>query len=251
MNFTKATCRRKSKATKLVSSPCQNVPFSLHGGVIVGGLAWSSIGQLGVTMILGKFFKFVSMTATAVMLSMSGAHAATVWDESANGDFSGNGLAPTSVILSAGHNDVLGTTGRGAQGVDQDYFTFTVPTGAVVTGIFLLSNTFVSGSSSFAGMEAGPQVTTSDGSSLLGFVHYENSMIGQNMLSLLAPGSSGLTAGPYSLWVQELGGGVEYGFDFVMTVPAVPEPSTWAMMLLGLCACGFIGQRLKRKSLVA
>src|SRR5262249_11662560 len=104
------------------------------------------------------FLRIALMTAALAALAVSGARAGTIWDESVNGDFSGDGLTPTSLTATIGHNTVLGTTGNGGQGVDQDYFRFTVPTGALLTGIFLLDNTFVSGGSSFAGMEAGPQV---------------------------------------------------------------------------------------------
>lgn len=190
------------------------------------------------------------LLGAAVALVSSGAGAATIWDESVNGDFSGSGLAPTALVATTGHNVVIGTTGNAGQGIDQDYFRITVPTGALLTGIFLLDNTFVSGGSSFAGMEAGPQVTTGNGSSLLGFVHYDNAMIGTNMLSFLSPGTpAGLPGGTYSLWVQETGGPVSYGFDFVIAAP-VPEASTWAMLISGFAGVGFLAYR-RRSNLAA
>ncbi|MES1264954.1 MAG: hypothetical protein ABUU24_04785, partial [Variovorax sp.] len=44
---------------------------------------------------------------------VSTAHAAVVWDESANGDLSGNGLSPTALAVSMGPNRILGSTGNG------------------------------------------------------------------------------------------------------------------------------------------
>ncbi len=56
-----------------------------------------------------------------------------------------------------------------------------------------------------------------------------------------------MTAGPqtvdlrYWLTVSEVGGG--FGFTYNTSVP---EPSTWAMMLLGFAGLGFAGYRRAR-----
>src|SRR5882724_1688564 len=98
----------------------------------------------------------------AVLASVAvagGAHAATIWDEASNGDLSNDGLSPTPLVMSVGSNRVLGTTGNSGQGTDRDYFKFTVPVGAKLTSIVLLPNTAISGSVSFIGIQAGPQLT--------------------------------------------------------------------------------------------
>src|SRR5262245_32885654 len=146
------------------------------------------------------------------------ASADTLWDEAVSGDFSNSGLTPTSLTFGLGNNTILGMTGNPGSGIDRDYFSFTVPAGTALTSVFVLNNTSVSGSSSFIGLQAGPQVTvtpTGGGAeNLLGFAHYGNDQIGTDLLSLLAPAfPGGLPSGTYSVWVQELGGPVPYGFN--------------------------------------
>ena len=98
-----------------------------------------------------------------------------MWNEADNGDLSNSAAAPTPLVMTIGSNDVLGSTGTGAAGFDPDYFKFTVPANAVLTSIVLLSNTFVSGSSSFIGINDGVGIDASD---ILGFMHYDASQIG-------------------------------------------------------------------------
>jgi hypothetical protein len=164
------------------------------------------------------------------------ARASTVWNEAVNGDLSNDGLAPTLLIFALGDNAVLGSTGQAGQpGGDRDYFTFTVAPGTVLTSISLLANTFVSGSASFLAIQAGPQLTvtpTGGGAqNLLGFVHYDTSQIGSNLLPIMGiPGA--LPSGAYSVWVQELGGTVDYGLNF--NVAAVPLPGAAVLLVSGL-----------------
>ena len=175
---------------------------------------------------------------------------AAAWNEAVNGDFSNNGLAPTAVAFANGVNTVLGTTGNAGQGVDRDYFTFVVPTGTNLTALRLLNNTTVSGSSSFIGIQAGSQVTVSPSGAgaenLIALGHYSNDQIGTNILpSILLSPTGTLPSGTYSVWVQELGGLVDYGFDFVITPATASESSgdaplpTWAYLVLalGLLTC--------------
>jgi hypothetical protein len=42
--------------------------------------------------------------------------------------------------------------------------------------------------------------------------------------------------------------GFTFGFTNVTPPPAVPEPSTWAMMLIGFAGLGYAGHRASRKS---
>lgn len=97
-------------------------------------------------IILGRF------AIAVACMGVFTAQAASTWDESANDDLSGDGLSPTQLAMTIGSNNVIGTTGDGGGGGDRDYFSFTVPNGAALTATSLLSNAFVSGSSSFIGI---------------------------------------------------------------------------------------------------
>ena len=47
-------------------------------------------------------------------------------------------------------------------------------------------------------------------------------------------------------FVPSVGGGPD--LSFVLIGSAIPEPSTWAMMLLGFAGLGFVGYRRSRKA---
>ncbi len=173
------------------------------------------------------------VTAMAVALVFGGAvHASTGWDEAVRGDLSNDGLNPTVVSVALGSNVVRGTAGDGGSGIDRDFLSFTVPADAEVTRLQILPGTFVSGAVSFIGMQTGPTVTP-DGVDLFGYFLYEDADVGNNILSnFLLPGQTALPSGEYSVWIQDTGGTVSYGFDFVLT--AVPEPSAALLLALGL-----------------
>jgi PEP-CTERM motif len=186
---------------------------------------------------------------------MSGAHAATAWDEAASGDLANVGTSPTGVSLGLGSNIVSGTTGRSAGGVvDRDYFTFTLPAGWQLDSVTLLPGTTFLGPSSlgFIGVQAGMQVTVNptggSATGLLGWWHYNVNDIGTDILPSvgLGPGASGfvgsLPAGSYAFWIQETAtGSAAYNFDF--GVSAVPEASTSLMLLAGLAGLAFLRRR--------
>ena len=186
------------------------------------------------------------VAALVVLAASPGAHAAMVWDESVNGDLSNSGLAPTSLTLNLGSNQILGDTGDGGQGVDRDYFTFTLASGQALTSIRLLANTFVSGSFSFLGIQAGPQVTVAPsgagGQLLLGWTHYSMGDIGSDLLPVITP-SGALSPGTYSVWVQDTGGPATYGFDFGVTPAVVPLPPSLLLMASSLLGLGGLFRR--------
>lgn len=176
------------------------------------------------------------------------AHALTVWDEATDGDLSSVALDPTPLLVADGENKVLGSVGNAGSGVDRDYFSFVVPTGYLLSSITLLDAS-VSGSSSFIALQAGPQVTVTPSGAgieaLLGYAHYGNDLVGQNLLEhiLLAGHTAPLAAGTYSIWVQETGGPASYALDLHLTAAPVPEPGTWAMSLAGLAGWAVLRRR--------
>jgi hypothetical protein len=174
--------------------------------------------------------------------------AATIYNETVSGDLSNSGLTPTVIAVGVGSNQILGTTGAGATGLDRDYFTISVPSGAVLTGITELPGTTSGGAVSFIGLEAGSQITlptnAATATELLGWWHYSPADINTNILSKMAipsNGSSGFTAplgaGDYAFWIQDFNqGAFNYGFDLNVAASAsqTPEPSASALMLSGL-----------------
>ena len=192
---------------------------------------------------MSKRFNVRPWIALLACQAAMASHAA-VWDESLAGDLSNNGLAPTSLVFVVGANQVLGSVGNSGQGVDRDYFKFTVPPGATLTSLKLLGNTSVSGADSFLALQVGPQVTVTPSGAgvenLLGFTHYGTEQIGTDILPLVVFNNfnGGLPSGTYSVWLQETGGRVEYGLEFGIVAAAdsgadVPTLPQWALLLLG------------------
>jgi hypothetical protein len=209
--------------------------------------------QMTKTARLGIF-----VLACGIWTQMAGA---VMYNESVSGDLSNSGLTPSALTVASGSNQVLGTTGAGAAGVDRDYFTFTVPAGLQLASITLLPGTSVGGAFSFIGMEAGNQVTLATNvavaNGLLGWDHYSAAEINTNILATMAVpanGSSGFTpplgAGSYAFWIQDFNAGpLAYGFDFNITAAAaVPEPAVGWLLLAGLAFVGVVMDRKFRQS---
>jgi len=181
----------------------------------------------------------------------AGAQAATVWDEAVNGDLSGDGSVPTRLATAIGSNVVFGITG----GPDYDIFSIDVPLGAVLSGVVLQPGSTVAGGVSFIALEAGGQFTLplplSAAAGLLGWTHYDQGLIGVNLLpSFGVPraGSSGfsgpLPSGSYTFLVQDTSGAPNYGFD--LQISAVPEPGAMSTGLLAL-GMAFGAARTRRR----
>jgi hypothetical protein len=178
---------------------------------------------------------------------------AVVYNEVNNGDFSGDGLNPTSVTVNPGSNQIFGSTGRGTA-IDRDYFKFTVPTGYEITALSVLPGTTVGGAVSFIGLQAGPQVTVATNAAtaagLLGWWHYSST--DTNILTNMAVpsnGSSGfsrLGAGTYSIWIQDFNAGTfNYGFDIAIT--ATPEPAYTTLVGFVALMSGIAARRRQKK----
>ena len=203
----------------------------------------------------------IGTLAAASLAVSSPAFAASTYSENVSGDLSSNGLSPTAINLAFGNNMIEGTTGRSAAGaIDRDYFTFTLATGQALDAIQILTGTTTLGFS-FIGVQSGNQLTldpaSADATGLLGWYHYSGADVGSDILDnigVAANGSTGfngpLGPGTYTFWIQEASPGprVRYRFNFVVGnfVGEVPEPGTWAMMLLGFGAVGYAIRRRRR-----
>jgi hypothetical protein len=175
--------------------------------------------------------------------------ALAAYNETTDGDLSGNHLSPTAVALtSSGLTSISGSVTGAGSGVstDLDYFKVTVPAGQVLTNIFVRTGTTSGGATgSFIGLFSGPVGTdpaTTTGANLLGYYLYRPADIDTNILDDMATfnfnGSNPsqgfappLPAGDYTFWLQEGAlGTFNYNFDIELNVP---EPTTPALLLVG------------------
>ena len=209
-----------------------------------------------------RFGIFGTAAACALAIAAAPATAGVSYTEDSSPDLSDSGLSPTVLDVGLGNNIIEGLTGRNGDGViDRDYFTFTLAGGEALSQII-----FTNGSNiglSFIGVQSGNQVTVdpaaADATGLLGWYHYSSADLGTDLLDnmgVASAGSTGFTGplgpGTYSFWVQEASPGapVGYRFNFIVSefVGDVPEPATWAMMLLGFGAAGVALRRSRRRA---
>jgi hypothetical protein len=195
-----------------------------------------------------------AIVATAVISLGSAAKAADY-----TGPFSNDGSAPTPVALSLGSNIISGLTG----GFDSNYMTFTIAPGQDLSSITVLDGS-PSPDRIFFGIASGgtvyvdPSFTSAAG--LIGWTLFSNADDNTNVLGALGaaapanfppiPGATGFTpplgAGTYSTWIVDGDGAfdtVPYKLNFAIS--AAPEPSTWALMFLGV---GLVGGALRLRS---
>ena len=191
----------------------------------------------------------ISLVLLLSLVSLS-AGAATVHDESVDGDLSSDPFAPTALSIGVGSNLVLGT--MQASGDTRDYFTFSIGADQALSSIFLRDYTDVASSSpgdtGFAGIIAGTTSFIPNGatvSNFLGTNHVVPAQVGTDILLALAGapfGGTGFTPplgpGDYTFLIQQTGNELTaYSLDLIL----VPEPGT-ALLLMGGLA-GLAAQR--------
>lgn len=165
------------------------------------------------------------------------AQAATLYNETINGDISGNRASPTLRTLGLGSNDVFATS----QGGDQEYLTLIVPNGMALRNLFLRADVPSSfDQTAFIAMASGSPFPfdpafAGSANGTLGWAHFSPFMVGQDLFPTMRTsdlGSSGfgsqLPAGTYSFAIQQLGTSVTYQFDFATV--AVPEPASIGLL---------------------
>jgi hypothetical protein len=164
-------------------------------------------------------------------------NAQVIWDESVNGDLSGDRLNPTNLTLGFGSNRIIGTMQAG----DREYVHFTIPShldlGRIVVVAYDSQDPV-----SFIGVQEGSVFTephdTANPANLLGWTLWGTDHIGTDILPAIGtgPGSPGfvppLTGDHYTFWIQQTGDLTAYTLDF----QAVPEPTTLAALGLGAAA---------------
>lgn len=196
---------------------------------------------------------FETLGALALLANVA---AAANHFEGVNGDLSDNPAAPTVWALDAGNNSITGSAGVGSLGSDYDLFTFTVPTGMQIDSVTLDSYSNP-GYASFLGLQATPTWTTGfdfgvDGDTLLGWVLFDSSYTGSNMLPEMGANGGGfatggftppLGAGTYTVLLQDYATAFSYGLTFA--VSAVPEPATVGLAVFALIGVWSQRRRLK------
>jgi hypothetical protein len=197
-----------------------------------------------------------SLFSAAVCALLAAAPAkATLYDEAVSGDLSNDKGAPTALTLTTGSNSVIGTVNGFGNGDPQDWVSFTIPTGFVMTS-YVNSTYDSTDDQGFTGFQAGSSFSGDEfvAGSYAGYAHFGNeatnpdgtppkSTVGVNLLPLMAnpsfaPGTTGFTpplhAGTYTFLIQQ-GNPVTTNYQFDMNVRSVsvPEPGS-SLCLLGM-----------------
>jgi hypothetical protein len=237
-----------------MASPPSSAEAGNEEAIMVG-----KVGASGNLNMRRLRLRWLTQAAAAGLALASAPALAVNGHDETNGDLSNVNTSPTPVTVGLGDNLFLGTTGKTGDVIDRDYFTFTIAAGQQLTAIMVLpGTTSIAGANldnplSFIGLEAGSTVTNPAApvvGDLLGYTHYGPGLIGSDILDNIGAGAGAqgftgpLGAGTYSVWIQEANvGTAHYAFDFILG--AVPEPSSWAMMLSGF---GLIGWSLRRRA---
>jgi hypothetical protein len=178
---------------------------------------------------------------------------AIIFDEAVSGDLSNNKATPTALTLTPGSNSVIGTVNGFGNGDPQDWVSFTIPTGFVMTS-YVNSKYNSTDPQGFTGFQVGSSFSGNEflAPSYAGYAHFgtgatnpdgtpPSSTVGVDLLPLMAdpsfaPGAIGFTpplgAGTYTFLIQQ-GNDVTTGYQFDMTLRAVPEPGS-SLCLLGI-----------------
>ena len=177
-----------------------------------------------------KSVSFATLLASTFMAFGFTSVAAT-YDETVNGNLSNNYLSPTPFAFTLGPNTI-----KGKVTANQDYITFAVPAGSVISSLTLDSYTtsgnmnnvsffaIAPGSSSPVAPPGANPVT-----GILGWILFKATNIGPDLLPAIGTAGAGATtfvpplpAGTYTFWIQDTAQTVNYQFSFNITIPPAP-----------------------------
>jgi hypothetical protein len=187
---------------------------------------------------------------------------ATIYDEAVSGDLSNDKAAPTALTLTAGSNSVIGIVSGFDNGDGQDWVSFTIPTGFVMTS-YVNSKYVSTDDQGFTGFQSGSSFLGDPfaAGSYAGYAHFgtdvdnplpPSSTVGVNLLPLMANpsfsvGATGFTrplaAGTYTFLIQQGDPTTtSYEFDMHVRSVSVPEPGS-SLCLLGMGGLAILALR--------
>jgi len=178
--------------------------------------------------ILQGLFLCVTALGFSAIGNISGAKADVVW--TVDGSFIGGG-------------DVSGTFTINVYGYLENNFSLTTTAGGGFSGFtYNASNSFYSNGNFYVDAQPGYVQDL--------HLAFLDSLLVPNLNNPIVGGSGGPSyecIGSYSCYTQPSGGSYRYiGTGFAS---AVPEPATWAMMVLGFLGLGFMAHRRKGSDL--
>lgn len=184
--------------------------------------------------------------AGAALLAASLASAA-IYDETIDGDLSGDRFAPTMITLDQGLNTVsMDVVISDQPGGDRDYFTFTLGAGQSIDSMVVLEATNLAGgfdSTAFVGFGPGSffdfDPDTFSGPGLSGFVLTAPPVVGVESIIDLTGGLSSIGPGSYSFWVQQTGPELT---RVSLGLNVIPSPSAMGVLAMG----GLVAVRRRR-----
>lgn len=182
---------------------------------------------MGSTVFSGSL---AAVIGAAFLSLATPAQAASLWDESVDGDLSSDGLAPTQLgELTEGSNLLSAVFNAGSIQPDPDYFTFIVPTGFALEGIELLDweATPEFEDIAFSAIQEGDvfdyvvPADRSNADGLLGWSHLRSTQVGTNkiLIEFGASSESHIDSGVAEFYAEEVD---LYPDDLVAANPELP-----------------------------
>jgi hypothetical protein len=223
---------------------------------------WLEFQPKGMNMHSALSYKKSLFSAAVCALLVASPAKATIYDEAVSGDLSNDPAAPTALTLMPGLNSVIGTVNGFDNGDGQDWVSFTIPTGFVMTS-YVNAKYVSADEQGFTGFQFGSSFSGDPfmAISYAGYAHFGTgatnpdgtpplSTVGVDLLPLMAdpsfaPGTTGFTpplaAGTYTFLIQQ-GDPVTTGYQFDMNVRSVPEPGS-SLCLLGMGGLAILALR--------
>jgi hypothetical protein len=223
---------------------------------------WLEFQPKGINMYYAPVLKKILFSAAVCALLAAAPAKATIYDEAVSGDLSNDKAVPTALTLTPGSNSVIGTVSGFDNGDGQDWVSFTIPTGFVMTS-YVNSKYDSTDAQGFTGFQFGSSFSGNEflAPSYAGYAHFGTgatnpdgtpplSTVGVDLLPLMAdpsfaPDTTGFTpplaAGTYTFLIQQ-GDPETTSYQFDMTVRSVPEPGS-SLCLLGMGGLAILALR--------